>query len=128
MSASWLFKEYPASRSIIENDLRLVFWQAGLKSMWVSCTKETPPFECQADWRGEAFVIEWEPKQYLLLKMKAPNQDLLDAFERILKHRALAAYKNGDGQVVVEWRVGNADARFEELKASGVANLERLDK
>jgi hypothetical protein len=128
MSANWFFTQYAPARSVIENDLRLSFWKAGLTRMWFSCTKETAPLECQGLWGDEAFVIEWEPKNYLLLKMKVPNQDLLNAFERVLKHKALAAYRNGGGRVVVEWRAKSVDARFDELKASGVSDLERLDK
>ncbi len=128
MNDQWFYTNYPASRSVIENDLRLAFWGAGFKGIWFSCTKETVPFECLGEWSGTTFLIEWEPKNYLLLKMKAPNQELLDLFERVLKHKALAAYKNGDDNVVVEWRVKNADARFQELQASGLSHLERLGK
>ncbi len=128
MSAQWFSANYPPSRSVIENDLRLAFWQAGFKGMWFSCTKETAPFECQGDWGGAAFSMEWEPQKYLLLKMKAPNQDLLNIFERVLAHKALAAYKNAEDNVVVEWRAQNSAARFQELQTGGVGNLERLDK
>lgn len=127
MSTLWLFTDYPPSRWVIEQDLREKFWFAGFKSMWISCLKNTPPFECVAEWRGVEFSFEWEPKNYLLLKMKTPNQDLLDAFEKMLKHNALAAYKK-DNTVLVEWRVTNAEARLQELQASGVAEFERLDK
>jgi hypothetical protein len=127
MSADWFFTNYPASRSVIENDLRLRLWASGFKGMWVSCTKDSAPFECKGNWSSNDFVMEWEPKNYLLIKMKAPNPEVLSVFERALKHKALAAYKNADG-VVVEWRVNNADARFQELQASGVAELERLDE
>ncbi|MEW5721295.1 MAG: hypothetical protein AB1817_21895 [Chloroflexota bacterium] len=128
MSANWFFTPYPSSRSAIENDLRLSFWKAGLAAVWFTCTKATAPFECQGFWGDAEFSLEWEPRNYLLLKMRAPNQDLLNAFERVLKHKALAAYRNGGGNVVVEWRVQGADARFAELKTNGVADLERLDK
>jgi hypothetical protein len=113
---------------MIENDLRLAFWKAGLARVWFSCTKDAPPFECAGFWGDEEFSIAWVPRDYLVLKMDAPNQDLLTAFERALKHKALAAYRNGAGSVVVEWRVKKGDARFHELKASGVADLERLDR
>jgi hypothetical protein len=127
MPTTWLFKQYPPARSVIENDLRLTFWHAGLAAMWFTCTKETAPFECQGLWGEEEFSLEWEPKNYLLLKMRAPNKDLLTAFERVLKHKALAAYRR-DSTVIVEWRVQNADARLTELQATGVADLERLDR
>jgi hypothetical protein len=128
MSAQWFFADFPPSRSAIENALRLTFWKAGLTRMWFSCVKETAPFECRGEWGDVAFTMEWEPKDYLRLKMQAPSQELLNAFERVLRHKALAAYKNGDGRVVVEWRARNADARYQELQTSGVSNLERLDK
>ena len=128
MSAAWLFTNYPPSRSVIEGDLRLAFWKAGFKGLWFSCTKDSAPFECQVEWDGTPVALEWEPKNYLLVKMKAPNQGLLDGLERVLKHKALAAYQNGGGNVVVEWRIKDADTRYRELQSSGVAALERLDK
>lgn len=128
MYAQWFSNNFPPSRSVIENDLRLAFWQAGFKGAWFSCTKDTAPFVCEGGWNASAFSIEWAPLNYLLLTMKAANQDVLEMFERVLKHKALAAYKNADGSVVVEWRVKQPDARVQELQASGVAQLERLDK
>lgn len=127
MSADWFFTQYPPSRFAIENDLRSKLWFAGFKGLWVSCLKDTPPYQVQGNWNGNDFVMEWEPKNFLYLKMKAPNQELLSAFERALGHKALAAYKNGEG-VVVEWRTHDTDARFKELESSGVTELERLDK
>ncbi len=128
MSPNWFFTEFPPSRHGIENELRLAFWKAGYGQMWFSCSKDEPPYECAGHWHDKSFTIEWEPKNYLTLKMKEPDDDLLDAFQRMLKHKALAAYRNGGGTVVVEWRVKDADARFQELQTSGAAELERLDK
>ncbi len=128
MTTNWFFTPFPASRHGIENELRLAFWKAGYGQMWFTCTKDTAPFECEGHWHNKDFSIEWEPANYLRLKMQDADEELLDAFRRILKHRALAAYRNGGGTVIVEWRVKDADARFQELQSSGVAQLERLDK
>jgi hypothetical protein len=128
MTASWFFTQLPPSRHAIENELRLTFWKAGVGKMWFSCTKETPPFECDGTWGDKRFTIEWATGDYLLLKMPEVDQALLDAFQQVLKHKAVAAYRNGGGHVVVEWRVKGADARFQELATSGAGELERLDK
>jgi hypothetical protein len=128
MSSNWFFIQFPRSRHAIENELRLAFWKAGYGQMWFSCVKDEPPYECEGHWHGTTFAIEWNPQDYLSLKMKQADQDLLDAFQRVLKHKALAAYRNGGGSVVVEWHVKDSDARFQELQASGVQELERLDK
>ncbi len=125
--SSWFFTEFPSSRHTIENEMRLAFWTAGYKQMWFTCTKDQSPFECVGKWRDQDFSVEFEPKKFLVLRMKEPNQGLLKSFEHVLNHRAVAAYKNGGGKVVVEWRVKDADARYKELQSSGAKELERLD-
>ncbi|MBI5302594.1 MAG: hypothetical protein HY868_10685 [Chloroflexi bacterium] len=126
MPSNFLLNEMPASRHAIENALRFEFWRAGFKTMWFSCVKDAAPFQAQAAWGEKNFAIEWEPKKYLLLKLSKPDQAALNAFELVLKHKPLAAYKDGDGKVVVEWRVKDGDARFQELQSAGVAELQRI--
>ncbi len=126
MIARWFFATFPPSRSVVESELRQAIWRAGLQDLWLTCTRDQPPFECQGEWHAKPFTLQWDPGTYIFLKMPEPNQELLDAFEKVLGHRALAAYKNGDNQVVVEWRIKDADARFNELQGSAVSNLERL--
>ncbi len=123
---NWFTMNFPPSRHAIENELRLALWSAGFGQMWITCTKADAPYECGGLWQGASFQIEWEPRQYVMLKTKEPNQKLLEAFERLLKHRALAAYQNADG-VVVEWRAQDATARFTQLESSGAKELQRLD-
>ena len=128
MSSNWFFTQFPPSRHGIENELRLAFWKAGYGQMWFSCTKDAPPFEVDGHWHDKNFTVEWQPKDILRLQMKEASEELLDVFQRMLKHKALAAYKNEGGNVVVEWRVKDADTRFQELQSSGVSELERLDR
>jgi hypothetical protein len=128
MSATWFFTQFPPSRHGIENALRLAFWKAGYGEIWFSCTKDAPPYECVGTWHKQDFTIEWEPKNYLFLKMKDADEELLDAFQRMVKHKALAAYKDTSGRVVVEWRVKDAPARIQELETAGAPELERLDR
>ncbi len=128
MSAAWFYSAFPPSRSVIENELRLAFWKAGLGNMWLSCTKEEPPYICEGSWRDTKFKMEWETGKYLTIQSNEPNQALLDAFDRLLGHRALAAYRNGEGKVVIEWRAKDGAARLQELQSSGVRDLEPLNK
>jgi len=126
MTTSWFFMDLPPSRHAIENEMRIAFWNAGFKQMWFTCTQDHSPIECNGRWRGKDFIVAFEPKQSLALKMKEPDQDLLGAFERVLGHRAVAAYRD-NGSVVVEWRVKDAEARYQELQSSGAKELERLN-
>ena len=124
--ANWFTMNFPPSRHAIENELRLAFWSAGFGQVWITCTKAEAPYQCQGLWADNSFQVEWEPRQYVQLKMKEANQTVLEAFEKILKHRALAAYQS-DGGVIVEWRTQGGNARFEELQSQGVAELQRMN-
>jgi hypothetical protein len=127
MTPYWLTKQLPPSRHGIENALRLAFWAAGFGNTWFTCTQAEPPYRCNGLWNStEPFTVEWAPKDYFTLRLKQPNQAALDAFERVLGHKALAAYRDGGGDIVVEWRVGNPSGRWLELQQAGVRDLEKL--
>lgn len=128
MVTNWFFTQFPPSRFVIEGEIRNALWQAGLTDLWLSCTRDVPPFEIYGSWKQKEFRLEWDAKTYILLKTKEPNPALLERFERVLKHRALAAYKDGEGMVVAEWRAKDSDARFQELQAGGAKDLERLSQ
>ena len=127
MTPYWFSKKLPASRHGIENAIRLAFWAHGFGETYFTCVEPEPPIRCTGLWKSTtAFQVEWTPSDYFLLTMKEPNKDLLEAFERVLGHHALAAYRNAQGDVVVEWRAKNPDERWSELEKSGVTDLERL--
>lgn len=128
MTGSWFSIQFPPSRFAIESELRSIFWRAGYGNLWFSCLRDEPPYECLGLWKNTEFRFEWEPNTYLMLKTKEPDQHLLDAFERLLGHKALAAYKDEAGQVVVEWRAKGGQARLAELQAAQVKELEPLYK
>lgn len=127
MTPYWFTKQLPPSRHGVENAVRLSFWAAGFGDLWVTCVNPEPPFKCKGLWQStEALTIEWVPKAYLTVRMKEPNQTVLDAFQRVMGHKAFAAYRDQTGDVVVEWRVTDPDARYADLTKSGVQELERL--
>lgn len=127
MTPYWFSKKLPASRHGIENAIRLAFWAHGFGDSYFTCVKADPPIRCTGLWKSNfPLNVEWMPGDYFTVTMKEPNKEALEAFERVLGHRALAAYRNDKGEVVVEWRAKNAQDRWNELSQSGVQDLERL--
>ena len=127
MTPYWFSKKLPASRTGIENAVRLAFWAGGFGETYFTCTRAESPIQCNGLWKSStALSIEWSPMEYFQLKLKEPDKDVLEAFERVLGHRALAAYRDPKGEVVVEWRPRDPLARWEELEKSGAPDLERL--
>ncbi len=127
MTPYWFSKKLPASRHGIENAIRLAFWAQGFGDTYFTCTHADAPVKCAGLWKSNfPLHVEWTPNDYFMVTMKEPNKDALEAFERVLSHRALAAYRNAQGDVVIEWRAKNPEERFSELQKSGVTDLERL--
>lgn len=127
MTPYWFAKQLPPSRHGIENALRLAFWAHGFGDSYFTCIEPHPPVRCTGLWKSTfPLQVEWVPMDYLQVTMPEPNKEVLEAFERVLGHRALAAYRNDKNEVVVEWRARNSEARWNELAQSEVKDLERL--
>lgn len=127
MTPYWFSKKLPASRHGIENAIRLAFWAQGFGDTYFTCTQAEAPIKCTGLWKSNfPLNVEWTPGDYFTVTMNEPNKDALEAFERVLGHHALAAYRNAEGKVVIEWRAKNPEGRFSELQKSGVTDLERL--
>ena len=127
MTPYWFSKKLPASRHGIENAIRLAFWAQGFGETYFTCINPEPPIRCSGLWKSTVpFTVEWVPGEYFKLMMKEPNKEVLEAFERVLGHHALAGYRNAKGEVVVEWRAQNPEGRWDELSKSKVPDLERL--
>lgn len=127
MTPYWFSKKLPTSRHGIESAIRLAFWAHGFGDSYFTCVNPDVPVRCAGLWKSNFPVnVEWTPGDYFQVTMPEPNKDALEAFERVLGHRALAGYRNAAGEVVVEWRARNPDQRWGELVKSGVKDLERL--
>lgn len=127
MTPYWFTKRLPASRHGIENALRLAFWAAGFGETYFTCVQAEPPVKCAGTWRTtHPLSVEWVPLDYFVLRMKEVDQDAFDAFERVLGHRASVAFHDENGDVVVEWRTRDAEARYRELEQAGARSLEKL--
>jgi hypothetical protein len=127
MTPYWFSKKLPPSRHGIESAIRLAFWAHGFGDTYFTCVNPDIPIRCEGLWKGSfPLHVEWVPDDYFKVTMPEPNKDGLEAFERVLGHHALAAYRNDAGEVVVEWRAHNPDQRWNELVKSEVKDLERL--
>ncbi len=127
MTPYWFTKQLPASRHTIENAVRLAFWARGFGDTFFSCVNPEPPIKCTGLWKSTIpLEIEWVPLDYFKLQMPEPNKEVLEAFERVLGHRASAAYRAPNGQITVEWWAKNPEGRWAELEKSQVPDLERL--
>ncbi len=127
MTPYWFAKQLPPSRHGIENAVRLAFWAAGFGDTYVTCVQAEPPIKCTGTWRStHPFTIEWVPMDYFIIRLREPDNDAFDAFERVLGHRATVAYRDTNEDVVIEWRVRDAGTRYAELEQAGVKDLEKL--
>ncbi|MBI4674662.1 MAG: hypothetical protein HY741_23705 [Chloroflexi bacterium] len=127
MTPYWFSKKLPASRHGVENAIRLAFWAHGFGDSYFTCVHPEAPVRCAGLWKSNfSLDVEWVPSDYFTVTMSEPNKEALEAFERVLGHRALAAYRNDKGQIVVEWRARNPEDRWNALSNSGITELERL--
>jgi len=124
-AAQYWFETTPGTNTFdITEHIRQSFWRYGLGSAWMKATRAEAPYAAEARWNDVHFSFEWTPQQYLILRMPHTEKTVEDAFSLVLGFKPLFRYTDGD-ENVIEWRVVDRAARWNELVENGQANLAR---
>lgn len=124
-AAQYWFETTPGTNTFdITEHIRQSFWRYGLGTAWFKATRASAPYAAEARWNDLRFSFEWVPQQYLILRLPHAEKTVENAFSLVLGFKPLFRYSDGDDNVV-EWRVADRAARWNELVERGQANLAR---
>lgn len=81
--------------------------------------------DCGGD-RYNCFTITWVRDKFFMLSMAVHDEEMVQAFARILEYLPFCQYQLSSRVVSVEWSKIDADERFAELQKLQRQNLQRL--
>lgn len=77
--------------------------------------------------KGTKFYITWMPDILLLVSMSQEEQELIDAFAKVVEYRPFCRYISKEsGLLTFEWDKKNPNGRLAELQAVGEAELQAI--
>jgi len=125
--AEWFFSNPGSNKYDISEAVRRSFWFRGFGMAWFDATKADPPYVGQLEWRDQLMELEWEPRQFVILRLPQDDPAVVDGLTSLLGFKPAFRYQNAQGHTVVEWRkVGLAQRQQELAATTDVRNITRV--
>ncbi len=112
----WFYGERRVSPGASIEELRHELWAGGFYNVWLRLTKNEPPYTASGLYGTEAFELEFEPRQYVILRTAKENEWLLKGFTRTLGMKPHFQYQDKQGKLVTEWRMSGLAARWSAMQ------------
>lgn len=108
----------------VMNDLKI---QGGLDGVTIDPLSVNPHGCGGETQKGTKFYITWVPDMFLLVSMSQEEQELIDAFAKVVEYQPFCRYISKEsGLLTFEWDKKNSDGRFAELQAAGEVELQAI--
>jgi hypothetical protein len=112
----WFYGERQLSPGATIEELRHELWAGGYYNVWLRLVKNDPPYVASGLYNAEKFELEFEPRQYVVIRANADNAWLIKGFTRVLGMKPHFQYQDRQGQFVTEWRMGGREARWSAMQ------------
>lgn len=76
--------------------------------------------------KGTEFWITWVHKKFLLVSTSKEEQELIDAFAKVVEYKPFCRYLNQKGILTFEWDKEDPVARLEKIKTEQVSDLKTI--
>lgn len=128
-AATWFYRQPEKVKYLLEERVRTSFWDARFGSLWVDAVSTESPIRMAGTYNGAAVQLEWEPGQWFRLSTRPAQPALANGLSNtILRRRVTLTYDDPQGQTVWEWRLTDADKRWQDIQGKpAYRNLQRLD-
>ena len=124
----WFYAERRLSPGASIEALRHELWAGGYYNVWLRLVKKDPPYVASGLYGAEKFEMEFEPRQYVILRAEVDNPWLIKGFTRTLGMKPHFQFQDRQGQFVTEWRMAGREARWSAMQGVPTyKNPRRLD-
>lgn len=129
-AATWFYRQPEKSKYLLEERVRTSFWDARFGSLWVDTVSTDSPIRMEGSFNGAPLQLEWEPEKWFRLSTHPAQPGLVKGISNtILRRPVTLMYEDPSGHTVWEWRLADADKRWQEIQGKpAYRNLQRLDK
>ena len=127
-ATTWFYQEPETGRPyMISERVTHTFWANRLSGLYLRCVQAEAPYRVVGDWRGITIEMEWEVRQYLILRTPQEERGLITVCSEVLGFAPTISYTDGDNLFVTEWYADSAagNARQQEIQGNGSYTMVR---
>lgn len=129
-AATWFYRQPEKTKYLLEERVRTSFWDARFGSFWVNAVSTDNPIQMEGSFNGAPLQLDWEPGKWFRLSTHPAQPSLAKGLSNIILRRPVTlTYEDPQGHTVWEWRLADADKRWQEIQGKpAYRNLQRLDQ
>lgn len=129
-AATWFYRQPEKTKYLLEERVRTSFWDARFGSFWVNAVSTDNPIQMEGSFNGAPLRLDWEPGKWFRLSTHPAQPSLAKGLSNIILRRPVTlTYEDPQGHTVWEWRLADADKRWQEIQGKpAYRNLQRLDQ
>jgi hypothetical protein len=127
-AATWFYHAPEKNLYLIGERVRTTYWDERIGGLWLDAVQVEAPVMMQGTYNGAAVKLEWEPGQWLRLATAPASPFLANVTGNILRRKPALRYEDAEGHTVWEWRLADADKRWQEIQGMPMFhNPQKLD-
>ncbi len=119
-ASTWFYREPEHDAYLLEERVNHTFWANRIYALYLDCTNAEPPFRMEGVWHDLPVTVEWVPNQYFTLTTQPGElaDMLIVGVKEVLGFKPAISYVDPSGQLTVEWLVGDAAERVQEIQGN----------
>ncbi len=119
-ASTWFYREPEHDPYLLEERVNHTFWANRMYALYFDCLSAEPPFRMDAVWHELPVTIEWVPNQYFTLTTQPDKlaDALIVGVKEVLGFKPTISYVDPSGRLTVEWLVGDATERVQEIQGN----------
>ena len=115
-AATWFYRAPENQAYLLAERVNSTFWEERLGGVSLNVEKSESPFAMSGIYNGADVRMEWEPNKWMRLETAPAAPALAQGLGNALRRGANIRYETPDGHTVWEWRIADADKRWQELQ------------
>ena len=119
-AATWFYRPPEQQPYLLAERVNGTFWEERLGGVSLSVEKAASPFAMTGNYNGADVRMEWEPNKWMRLETAPAAPALAQGLSNALRRKANFRYATPDGHTVWEWRIADADKRWQELQGKPI--------
>jgi hypothetical protein len=128
-ATTWFYRTPEKNPYLLAERVNGTFWDNRIGGVLLSVVKAEAPIEMVGTYQGADVRMEWEPTKWLRLATSPASPALADGLANILRRKPTLRYDEAGGETVWEWRVNDADKRWQEVQGKAAFGTPmRLDQ
>ena len=119
-AATWFYRVPESQPYLLAERVNGTFWEERLGGVSLTAAKVDSPFVMTGTYNGADVRLEWEPNKWARLETAPAAPSLAQGLGNALRRKPNFRYDTPDGHTVWEWRIADADKRWQELQGKPV--------